>query len=88
MFIATSIKKSVQAPEERNETSRLLRSSGALELNKPGVYKHFIPTGCVHETFLEKQLSRLVTEDTRRHREENRLALDGSFMTSTGMALA
>jgi hypothetical protein len=25
----------------------LLRSSGALELNKPGVYKHFIPPGCV-----------------------------------------
>jgi hypothetical protein len=34
----------------------LLRSSGALELNKPGVYKHFIPTGCVpllHEHFVD-----------------------------------
>jgi hypothetical protein len=32
----------------------LLRSSGALKLNKPGVYKHFIPTGCVPETLLQE----------------------------------
>ena len=49
MFIATAMRKRAQAPEERNEPSKLLRSYGALELDELGVYKHFIPTGCVHE---------------------------------------
>jgi hypothetical protein len=34
MFIATAIRKTIQAPQERNEPSKLLRSYGALELKR------------------------------------------------------
>ena len=56
MFIATATKtkrsSSGGAKQSRSQLSALLRSSG--NLKSPAVYKHFIPTGCVHETLLKE----------------------------------
>jgi|GEM_PF-4283493 len=71
MFIVTTNKKFVQAPQERNETSKHLRPTELGDASSLVVYKHSIPKGltCPRNFAKKKKSGPCYTENSPTYRE-------------------